>query len=132
MERKGQSMAVGDIKAIDIVMNLQTDEVVQKYRPEWTRSFLGGKIGAPDENVTGVTLERLVEKLDNAGIERALLPAVKVGPLGHPTSYQLPYDVVADVVSKHPDRFSGLAGIDPTEGMKGVRQMEYGIKELGF
>ena len=33
---------------------------------------------------------------------------------------------------KYPTRFRGLAGIDPTEGMEGVRQLEYAIKELGF
>ena len=31
---------------------------------------------------------------------------------------------VARLVQAHPDRFSGLIGIDPTEGMAGLREVE--------
>ena len=44
----------------------------------------------------------------------------------------MPYEIVADVVSKYPKRFKGLAGIDPTEGMEGVRKLEHAVRELGF
>ncbi|MBI4506859.1 MAG: amidohydrolase [Chloroflexi bacterium] len=125
-------MAIGDIKAIDAVMNLQTPEVVQNYRPKWSFDFLGNKIGAPEETVRGLPIERILEKMDIVGIERAFLIAAKCGPIGHPANYQLPYEVVRDVVQRYPDRFYGLAGIDPTEGMKGVRALEHAIKELGF
>jgi len=36
------------------------------------------------------------------------------------------------VIEAHPDRFFGLAGIDPTEGMEGVRKLEYAVRDLGF
>jgi len=39
---------------------------------------------------------------------------------------------VADAVARHPDRFYGLAGVDPTEGMAGVRALEHAVKDLGF
>ena len=32
----------------------------------------------------------------------------------------------------HPDRFSGIAGLDATMGMEGVRKLEWAVKELGF
>ena len=35
-------------------------------------------------------------------------------------------------MKRHPDRFSGLAGLDPTEGMHGVRELERAVRELGF
>lgn len=39
---------------------------------------------------------------------------------------------MAQAVQKHPDRFSGLAGLDPTEGMAGVRALERAVKDDGF
>ena len=35
-------------------------------------------------------------------------------------------------MNRFPDRFYGLAGLDPTEGMDGVRLLEKGVKEYGF
>ena len=124
-------MGIGDVKAIDIVVNLHTEEA-QKYRPKWSLEFWVGKFGLPEEHIKGLSLERLLEKMDNVGIERAMFPAVKCGPQGPPANYHLPDQVVAEAVRRYPNRFCGLAGIDPTEGMKGVRKMEYAIKELGF
>jgi predicted TIM-barrel fold metal-dependent hydrolase len=40
--------------------------------------------------------------------------------------------MVAAALKRHPDRFSGLAGLDPTEGMRGVRELERAVRELGF
>ena len=71
-------------------------------------------------------------ELDEAGIEKAFLVAPKIGRQGLPAAYHLPYQVVADAVQAHPDRFYGLAGIDPFEGMDGVRQLEHAVTELGF
>ena len=125
-------MAIGEIRAIDAVVNLRTPEILEKYVPAWFQDFIGNKIGAPEENVRGLTLDQLVEKLDRAGIERAMLIAVRAGAVGHPANFRLPYEAVAEAIRRYPDRFYGLAGIDPTEGMRGVRELEYAVKELGF
>lgn len=118
--------------AIDAVLNLHTKEVVQNYRPKWSARFLGEKIGQSPDVVEGLTLESLVAKMDRAGIDRGFLLAVKCGPVGHPSNYQLPYELVATAVSQFPERFYGVAGIDPTTGMAGVRDLERAVRELGF
>jgi len=120
-----------DILAIDAVCNLHTTDIVRQ-RPKWTTSFLSGKIGASPEIVHGVSPERLIEMMDEAGIQCAFLIATKAGPQWHPESWRLPYATVADMVQKYPDRFRGLAGIDPYEGMKGVRELERAVREYGF
>ncbi|MCS7001595.1 MAG: amidohydrolase family protein [Dehalococcoidia bacterium] len=117
--------------AIDIVMNPYTTEFAA-MRPSWSEEFLGGKIGMDPTAVRGLSEEALIAKLDRAGVRHAFLVAVRAGPEHHPTSYRPPYEKVAALIAKYPDRFSGLAGIDPTEGMRGVRQLEYAVKELGF
>jgi uncharacterized protein len=118
--------------AIDTVLNLHTTEIVQSLRPAWSEDFLGNKIGAERETIEGVSLERLVEKMDAAGIDKAFLLAIKCGPKGHPECWHLPYEKVAEAIERYPDRFYGLAGVDPTEGMAGLRELERGVKELGF
>lgn len=117
--------------AIDIVINLYTPEALS-VRPDWYKTFLGGKIGAEDQIIRGLSIEEHIERMDRAGIQMVFIGAAKAGPMGHPASWHLPYEIVADVVEKYPDRFRGMAGIDPTEGMEGVRKLESGIRELGF
>ena len=74
----------------------------------------------------------MIELMDAAGIGHAFLVANKTGQLGLPGSWHLPYEVVAEAVQSYPGRFFGLAGIDPTEGMDGVRALERAVKEYGF
>jgi predicted TIM-barrel fold metal-dependent hydrolase len=120
-----------DISAIDVVCNIFTDEVKQ-YRPKNRDAFYQGKMKVDDLTMRGVSLEEMIRRMDAAGTEKAFLIAAKVGPLGHPSCYHLPYELVANAVERYPDRFYGLAGVDPTEGMDGVRQLEYAVKDLGF
>lgn len=122
---------MADVRAIDIVCNFQVDDPDVR-RPAWSQDFLLNKIGADPAIVQGLPPEELIEKLDRAGIERALLVAVRAGSSSHKVSRQVPYEKVAELVQRYPTRFSGLAGIDPTEGMRGVRQLEYAVRQLGF
>jgi predicted TIM-barrel fold metal-dependent hydrolase len=117
--------------AIDAVCNLFTPEVVSS-RPKWSQEFLSQKIGFDAENIKGVSLNRHIELLDEAKISHAFLLAPKMGRVGLPESWSLDPKIVSAVVEKHPDRFSGIIGIDPYSGMKGVRELETYVKEYGF
>ena len=120
-----------DVRAIDAVVNIWTEEVMQ-LRPSWRDQFFEGKMKAKRETISGMSLEAMIARMDAAGIERAFLIATKAGRLGHPSTFHVPYKIVYDAVQKHPDRFYGLAGIDPTEGMAGVRELERAVREYGF
>jgi predicted TIM-barrel fold metal-dependent hydrolase len=80
----------------------------------------------------GVPVSEYLRKMDRAGIERSLLIAVRAGDLKVAGSFELPYDRVYRVCNKYPDRFSGLAGIDPFRGMQGLRDLQHAVKDLGF
>jgi predicted TIM-barrel fold metal-dependent hydrolase len=120
-----------DIKAIDIVANIFTEEV-SEYRPKNRKAFYQGKMKVDDSTMNGVSLEEMLRRMDTAGIERAFLVASKNGPIGHPSCYHLPYELVERAVKQYPERFYGLAGVDPTEGMDGVRALERAVKDMGF
>lgn len=116
--------------AIDIVVNPFTAEA-RALRPAAMRDFYVGKIGI-GETYDGVSHQEMVARMDAAGIGHALLIAARCGREGLPASFRIPEAIVAEAVAAYPDRFSALAGIDPTEGMKGVRALEYAVREQGF
>lgn len=117
--------------AIDIVCNLYTPEIVAK-RPKWSTGFFGGKIGQENSIVQGITLEEMIEKMDRAGIDKILVPAVKAGIAHHPSSWHLDYREVVKAIEKYPDRIRGLVGINPYEGLKGVKELEMLVNDYGF
>ncbi|OGA56565.1 MAG: hypothetical protein A3G81_01075 [Betaproteobacteria bacterium RIFCSPLOWO2_12_FULL_65_14] len=119
------------IAAIDCVVNPITPEIM-KLRPKWSQDFWTKKIGRDSSLLHGVSAETMLAMMDEAGIERAFLVATKTGRLGLPGSWHLPYELVHEMVERHPGRFYGLAGLDPTEGMSGVRAFERAVRDYGF
>ena len=96
-----------DIKAIDAVCNYEFDDN-ELQRPEWSKTFITGKIGADPGSVAGYSDKTFIEKMDRAGIEHVFLIAVKAGSAMHKIHRHISYERVAAMVKKHPTRFSGL------------------------
>ena len=119
------------IRAIDAVVNIQTKAAL-RHRPADRRAFYIDKIGVDADTYSSVSLKTMLSRMEESGIEKAFLIAAKIGREGLPASYQIPYELVANAVSAHPERFYGLAGINPFEGMNGVRALENAVKALGF
>ncbi|MEM9048558.1 MAG: amidohydrolase family protein [Pseudomonadota bacterium] len=122
---------MSEVPAIDAVCNLWTEEALA-HRPEGRDAFYRDKMRVHSDTYSGVSLADLLARMDAACIERAFLIAHRCGPVGPRACWRLPYALVADAVAAHPDRFCGLAGIDPTEGMDGVRALDHAVRELGF
>lgn|SRR5512138_546828 len=116
---------------IDIVCNLYTPEVLREHRVDQSSSFKDQVRMAPQMR-DGVSVEDYLRKMDRAGIERSLLIAARCGDLRVAGSWEIPYELVAKVCRKYPDRFSGLAGIDPTRGIQQLRELDQAVKEYGF
>lgn len=123
-------MSEHDYKAIDAVVNIWTAEALS-HRPGWTDEFFIDKVKG-QHGSGGVSLEQMLEGMDAAGIDRGFLIAAKSGRPGLAGSYHMPPEVVARAVEEYPDRFSGLIGIDPYQGMEGVALMEDAITNMGF
>ncbi len=116
---------------IDIVCNLYTPEVVQAKQIGIDDTFKT-QVRMADDMRIGVTIPEYIKKMDRAGIERSLLIATRCGDMRMKGSHELPYETVAEICAKYPDRFSGLAGIDTTRGMQQLRDLEVAVKQYGF
>ena len=116
---------------IDIVCNLFTPREVAEGRTGLDEDFKA-QVRMDEAIRGGVSLDDYLKKMDRAGIERSLLIAVRAGDLRVQGSFEVPYDYVLEACRAHPDRFSGLAGVDPTRGMQGLRDLEVAVAEYGF
>ena len=116
---------------IDIVVNLFTPQEVELGQTGLDEDFKK-QVRMPEKMRRGVTIDQYLAKMDHAGIERSLLIAVRAGDIRIPESFEIPYSRVHEICQQHPDRFSGLAGIDPFRGMVGINDLEHAVKEMGF
>jgi predicted TIM-barrel fold metal-dependent hydrolase len=116
--------------AIDVACNLFTNAVVAT-RPPWTSTYFVDQRKVPVDYLNGVSLEQQLDQMDRANIRRAILIAPKMGRLGLSDSWHMDPAHVLDAVQKHPTRFSAQLGIDPYEGMSGVRSLERYVTEYG-
>ena len=119
------------MNAIDIVVNLFTEEEVRLGQTGLDETFKA-QIRMPEDMRGGVSIENYLGRMDRAGIARSLLIAVRAGDLMVKGSFEIPYSRVHDVCRQYPDRFSGLAGVDPTRGMQGLRDLAEAVHDFGF
>jgi len=117
------------VLAIDAVCNLWTKEI-NRTRPkvldDQVRHFWQSYAKIDRQLYEGETVEGILRRMDRAGIEKGFLIAPALG------IWNVPYEKIAQAVGKYPDRFHGLAGINPEERMDGVRKLERGVREYGF
>jgi uncharacterized protein len=78
-------------------------------------------------------IEVFIRELDTMGVEKAVIFNLdEETPSG---LKGLPNDYYADVVRRYPDRFIGMAGIDPLKGMAAVREIrrsyDLGLRGIG-
>ena len=117
--------------AIDIVVNAFTPLEVENNQTGFDANFMA-QVRMPEEMRGGVTIEDYLRKMDAAGIERSLLIAVRAGEPAWQGSFEIPYQQIAQYCDAYPDRFSGLAGVDPTRGVEQLKELDHAVKELGF
>jgi predicted TIM-barrel fold metal-dependent hydrolase len=116
---------------IDIVCNLFTPEAVSAGLTGLDDAFKA-QVRMPEAMRPGVSIDQYIAKMDRAGIERSLLIAIRCGDPNVKGSFDIPYKMVAEICARHPDRFSGLAGIDPTRGVRGLKELDKAVNDYDF
>lgn len=117
--------------AIDIVVNPFTAVEIEKKQNGFDANFME-QVRMPEDMRGGVGIERYAKIMDEAGVDHSLLIAVRAGGRQMKYNIEIPYEQVAGYCRQMPERYSGLAGVDPFMGMEQLRDLEYAVKELGF
>lgn len=117
--------------AIDIVVNIKTQEVIDIGAVPTDDEFRD-QIRQPADQRGAVELPDYIEMMTKAEIDHSLLIAARCGDMRVQGSTAVPYELVYNACQAYPDKFSGLAGIDPTKGMQGLRELEQAVREYGF
>ena len=115
---------------IDIVVNLFGPEEVAAGQTGFDQDFMA-QVRMPEAMRNGVGIDDYLRIMDEAGVEHSLLIAVRAGDRRWRGSFEIPYEQVDRWCCAHPDRFSGLAGADPTLGMQQLRDL-HEARERGF
>lgn len=76
---------------------------------------------------TGLTTDEIVQLMDAAGIARLMLSAWH-----RPGMWIHHNDTVAEMVSRYPDRFAGVAAVNLERPVEAVRELGRAVNELGF
>ncbi len=116
---------------IDIIVNVLTPQEIREKRNPTDDRFHDQVRNSQDLR-KGVTIPDYMRMMDRAGIERSLLAAVRCGDLRVRGSMEITYERVHEICQAYPHRFSGLAGIDPTRGVAGLKELDKAVHEYGF
>jgi hypothetical protein len=116
---------------VDIVVNQFGPEEVAAGQTGFDARFMA-QVRMPEAMRAGVPMDDYLRMMDAAGVEHSLLIAVRAGDRRMKGSFEIPYGQVARWCAAHPDRFSGLAGVDPTRGIAQLRDLDHAVNDLGF
>ena len=119
--------------AIDAWCNVFTHEgirIVFSENPEV--SFTMGDQWGRHHLMVGYEPEEFIDKMDEHGIERVIMPALKQYLYRSRELVEVPWQHVASLIEKWPDRFSGTFGVDPYSGLPGVKELETAVRDYGF
>lgn len=118
---------------IDFHCNLFTHEAIDKWwygQPEFQRLIKWWKM---EDRIKGVSVDDFVAMMDKAGLDKALIPAIRMMSYQKKTMvWDITEEDVHAVVSKYPDRLIGLCGYNPLLKMDAVRNVERAVREYGF
>lgn len=78
------------------------------------------------------TVEEVLKLMDEAHLEKIVVIALNYETNEKYGGFRIPNELVADMVKAHPDRFYGVAAVDPHKGMIAVKELEFALKELGL
>lgn len=120
--------------AVDYWCNLFTESGIRRFRESTMLRYafeLFHREGRIAEGA-GRSPEEFLEHLDDAGIEKILIPAFKMGDPWRDMEMDQPEEEIAQLCKEFPKRIYGLVGINPKERMVGVKRLEHFIEDHAF
>ncbi|MEW6210232.1 MAG: amidohydrolase family protein [Acidobacteriota bacterium] len=75
----------------------------------------------------GLTTDQIIEEMDRAGVRRLMLSAWH-----RRGEWIFHNDEIAEMVNRHPDRFTGIAAVNLESPVEAVRELDRAVRDLGF
>jgi predicted TIM-barrel fold metal-dependent hydrolase len=124
---------VNKVKIIDVWHQVFTPELMKKAYLDDDEQRQVTKWWGIEERVAGRTPEQFIADMDKYGVEKVLIPSVKIKSFMKQTmQWDFTPEEVYGIIKDYPDRLYGLYGINPFNKMHGVRELETAVKEMGF
>ena len=107
---------------IDTHSQLWTKEAIESFPKAMAEGYkaMFKDMGFP-------SIEDTLKDMDAAGVDKSVIVAVDAETIHN---YRVSNDLVAETVSKYPDRLIGFASVDPHKGDKGVKELERAVTGL--
>jgi len=103
-------------RAIDTFVNVNMGSVA---RPEWLVRVAEDYFNRTDQIFKDISVAELIEAMDRAGIEKAIITTDAEQPAEHALAFP----------QAHPDRFVLSLSLDPRRGMTAVRALERMVRD---
>ena len=110
------------IGAIDCWASVLPPEQTKKWPPQFLHIF--NRYRTPEKMYKGYTPEEMIQEMDEAGVDKAILSAFVY------KEFDVGNDYVAKVCDQFPDRLVGCGTVDPRDGMDAVREVERIVNDL--
>jgi len=122
------------VGTIDYWCNLFTEAGIGRFRESHMLRYAFELFHRQERIAKGAgrSAEAFLEELDEAGVERILIPAFKMGDPWRDMEMDQPEEEILELTKRFPKRIHGLVGINPKRRMEGVRRLEHFVKEHGF
>jgi predicted TIM-barrel fold metal-dependent hydrolase len=122
------------VQVIDYWCNLFTEAGLQRFRESQMLRYAFELFHRQERIAKGAgrSAEAFLEELDEAGVERILIPAFKMGDPWGDMEMDQPEEEILELTKRSPKRIYGLVGINPKTRMEGVQRLEHFVKEHSF
>lgn len=104
------------VRAIDTFVNVTMGS---GERPEWLVRVAEDYFKRADQIFHDLSITELIEAMDGAGVEKAIITTTAENPSPHVLSFP----------EAHPDRFVLSVSLDPRRGMTAIRALERVVRE---
>lgn len=121
-------------KIIDVWCNIFTTEGTTAYYNSQAQEVAAQVFGMEDmyDPAQGMAADEFIAKMDRNGIAKVFIPALKFGNPEGGMEIDIPYEMVRELTEQYPDRIKGMGGINPREGMDGVKRLETYVEDHDF
>jgi uncharacterized protein len=119
--------------AVDIWVNMFTPDACRRVYFEAEEMHGVVEWWHIEDIAKGQDVSTFLKTLDANGVSKVVIPSMKMWSYRKKSMmYSIEVEEIAEVSAEAPDRIYGSFGINPYEGMTGVRKLEEAVRDYGF